>query len=406
MSRMASGFTVLILLLVITFVYGKFEGGFAAWFIFYGMLTVTVYEIGVHLLVLRSIKVTRHIERKRLTSGETIEVKLTILNDLFFPVTWLVIKDHLPSKLENYTQENRQLLFPWFRRRIEISYKVQNTPRGTYSFDKVELQTGDLFGFVVKTINISVNEDVIVYPKAKHIGSWHTVNEKNMGMTYALNRMAEDVTSVMGIRDYAHGDRLSRIHWKASARGLGLKTKEFEYHVSNDLMFFLDREEKGYGGREHPLFDRAVNLTASISRYAIDHHFTAGLVSYGQSRTVLPMARHQEHLLSLFEHMAWITADADYSFARTILKEVVYLPHGSTVVCISPQLTREIVLALGELSLRRVKVEFFWVTGVGVMTEEQQHLLANLETSGIPYKIVQNDDYDAILKGGGGHAIA
>ncbi len=275
-----------------------------------------------------------------------------------------------------------------------------------YRWNEITLQTGDPFGLIKKEMSFSQADEVVVYPKYQEIRQWRSMNEKNMGMNQTVHRKAEDVSLVMGVRDYAPGDKLSRIHWKASAKIQQLRTKEFEHQVTNDFMFFLDREQASYGAEEHPLFERAVSLTASLAKYALKNHFSTGLVSYGSFPSTLPMTKDQEQLYRIFEHLARIKADATLSFAKTILKEVVYLPTGTTVVIISPRLDKKLALLLGDLSYRKIKVEFFWIREKQPLTNEERSHLQLMEGVQVTYYLVTEEKFSEVLSGGERHVSA
>src|SRR5690606_27126810 len=113
--------------------------------------------------------------------------------------------------------------------------------RGRHKWQQMTVQSGDIFGFIQREKHVNEIDEILVYPKVRDIFVWHTLKERNTRASYALNQVAEDMTSVVGVRDYVYGDRLNQIHWKATAKGMGLKTKEFEFQTAHDFMFFLDR---------------------------------------------------------------------------------------------------------------------------------------------------------------------
>lgn len=396
----------LIILLLSSYVFAKFQGGFVSWFLFYSFLPIALFSILQSIFSLKGISVERMIEKKKYTAGEKVVITLKIKNPLRFPLLFLVLKDELDTRITLGVESYRKIAYPGFRKEIEIKYVIKKIPRGLFRFEEINLQTGDLFGFIKKEQSFRLVDEIVVYPKYQDIRSWRTFNEKNVGMSYSMNRQDEDVSSVMGIRDYAPGDRLTSIHWKASARTNTLKTKEFEHQVTNDFMFFLDREVAAYGDEEHPLFEKSISLSASLIKFALNHHFSAGLVSYGDMRTVVNLARDQEQLYRIFEHFARIKADTTFSFHKTVLREVVYLPTGTTVVLISPKMTKEMAMIMGDLCYRKIKVEFFWIKEKQETTEIERKSLALLDQLQVSYYIVAGENFNEALSGGQSHVPA
>ncbi|MFS8612160.1 MAG: DUF58 domain-containing protein, partial [Planifilum fulgidum] len=258
MKRDLRGLYLLLVLLAVSFAFGKFQGGFVPWFLFYVTLFLTLYAAAVALGALRKVVVARELSPKRLTAGETLHVTIRYRVLSHFPLSWLYFREECDLK----HPRQGHLIFG-LRNAGEIKYSLPRMPRGMHLFEGIEVTAGDLFGFVKKRMFAGNREEVLVYPRVRPIRLWRTANDRNAGHSFSLDRISENVTSVVGVRDYVPGDRLHRIHWKATARGQGLKVKEFEHRTTNDFLFVLDRREWSYGGRRE-LFERAVSLTASL----------------------------------------------------------------------------------------------------------------------------------------------
>src|SRR5690606_9109584 len=124
-----------------------------------------------------------------------------------------------------------------------------------------------------------------------------------------------------------------------------------------DVVFFLDREAKGYLQEDDTLFELGVTLTASLVHYAIKHAVASGLVSHGEhGLEVLHLSQRHDTLARAFERLAQVEADSALSFREVLLQQSSYVPRGATQVIISPQLTKELVLLLAELSHRQQNI--------------------------------------------------
>jgi uncharacterized protein (DUF58 family) len=390
-----------------------FQGGFVSWFLFYSFLPLAIYSLLLFFLGFNSLDVKRRVEHTRITAGQSLKVEIECKRRIPFPLIYIIIKDQRKNSVEKAPVHNKAILYPLFSTNVTVVYELVNMPRGVFYWDEITLQIGDPFGLMKREKKITVHSEVVVYPKYKELQLWKTVNERNMGTDLTVHRHSEDVTSVMGIRDYAPGDRLSRIHWKASARTNSLKTKEYEHQVTNDFMFFLDREglasatdTKGTVEGPNSLFERAVSLTASLAKFALAHRFSVGLVSYGRIATRLSLSREEEQLFRIFEHLARVEADAEISFAKLVMKEIVYLPIGTTAVIICPRLTKEIAMMLGDLTHRKIKVELFWVKENKELSDEEKQYIDLIEGLQVTYYLVIGDDFNDILKGGNRHVSA
>ncbi|MGZ4134758.1 MAG: DUF58 domain-containing protein, partial [Tumebacillaceae bacterium] len=317
-----------------------------------------------------------------------------------WPHPWVMIEDSLPTRLLLQSGSSRELHFPGFNRKMQLSYTLPNMPRGKYTLGDTYITTGDVFGLFRKEVIHQRTDDVTVYPTVVPIKYWHTVNKFNTGNSYAQNRMSEDSSNVIGVRDYAAGDRLSRIHWRASARTGQLKTKEFELHVTNDLMFFLNRSEQAYMGGSNQLFEMAVTTCASLAKYAVTKKYSVGLVSYGREKLTIPSSRNLEQYIRIIEHLAIVQPDSGNEFHEVVLKEANYLSRGSTAVLITPVLDDQLVNLIGFLEYRKIKSELFYMVGGRQMTEEDHARIGKLSVFGVQTYLVRDEnELEDIVRG-------
>ncbi|TCP52374.1 uncharacterized protein (DUF58 family) [Tumebacillus sp. BK434] len=380
-------------LLFVTFAYGKFQGGFAAWFMFYAAFLLAGYELGTARYALRGAKSERRLSSLKVNAGQTLEVDIMIeIEGRKWPLPWLVVEDTLPTRLLLQSGSNRELHFPGYNRKLRLRYSLPNMPRGKYVLGDTRLVTGDIFGLTKKELVHKRSDEVTVYPKIIPIPYWHTINKFNLGHTNAQNRMAEDSSNVIGVRDYAQGDRLSRIHWRASARTGSLKTKEFELHVTNDMMFFLNRSEDAYRGGSNQLFELAVTTAASLIKHASSKKYSVGLTSYGRERVTIAQSRNFEQYLRIIEHLAIVQADGADEYNDAILREVNHLQRGSTIVLVTPVLDQPLVQLIGFLEYRKIKTELFYIVGGRQLNEVDLAHMGKLEMLGVHTYVVRDEN--------------
>jgi uncharacterized protein (DUF58 family) len=359
-----------------------------------------VYEALTIRYAAKKTSSTRKLSSRKLSAGQTLEVDVLVEIGGKWPLPWLVIEDALPTRLLLQSGTNRELHFPFSQRRLRLSYSLPNMPRGKYTLGDTYLVTGDLFGLFKREVVHRRSDDVTVYPKVIPIKYWHTVNKFNTGNSFAQNRMSEDSTNVIGVRDYVQGDRLSRIHWAATARTGQLKSKEFELHVTNDLMFFLNCAESAYVAASAQLFELAVTTCASLAKYAVGKKYSVGLVSYGRERTTIPMSRHVEQYMRILEHLAIVQADGADEYQDAILREANALGRGATAVLVTPLVDDKLVQLIGFLEYRKIKTELFYIVGGRTLTEEDHARIGKLELFGVQtYLIRDENELEDALRG-------
>ena len=90
------------------------------------------------------------------------------------------------------------------------------------------------------------------------------------------SEVQRETTQFNGIREYIHGDPLSRIHWNASARTGTWKSKEYEKESLPRMLIVLDTASH-YQSREQ--FETAVSTAASLLDYAQRTDLPIGLLT-------------------------------------------------------------------------------------------------------------------------------
>lgn len=386
--RTSSGLVTILLLLAASFVFAMFQGGFVSWFIFYAFLPVAILALILTLFGLSQVSVERRISHTHCRSGETVEVVLEIKNPYRLPLLYLTVTDWLPPGLDQEGQKVELVAYPAFRKKCSLSYTIGPLPRGDYRWRQLDLATGDFFGLVKSFKRVAAPARLLVYPRYHPIELWELTPHTGWGRYQTFNwaNRGEDAPFVVGVRDYVAGDRLTRIHWKASARSGGLKSKEFEYQTAQEVMLFLNREQKAYGGQQS-LFERAVAWCASLAHHALTQHISCGLVSAGAVHTLIPLDQGQVQRQRIFDHLVYVQPDAYYPFVQTVMQEAAQLTPGVTAALITPVFDQRLLQLIATLARRRIQTQLFLIKN-GKPTRDEDRLLARLPKKGIQVFII------------------
>ncbi|MGC5328784.1 DUF58 domain-containing protein [Brevibacillus sp. SYSU BS000544] len=401
MKQRKYGKLKVIALLGLTYAFAKFQGGFASWFLFYSCITFFAYELLAYVLMFMTLQVTREIDRDRLQDGEDVIVTLRLKRKIWFPLGWNLVVESLPDKLLSQYEPHRQLVFPWFKREIQLTYVIPSLPRGYYRLENCVVNAGDFFGFIQRTKTFTLLNDFLVYPAYKQITHWPTGEGRISGNVQVTHRRSDDVSAVRGVRDYQRGDRLSQIHWRASARGMGLKTKEFEHQAMNQIVFFCDVNKDNYADKEKQLFEMAAKLTASLVYYASRRQYPFGFVSYQTERVAIPPGNTQTHFFRVFDQLARMMPEGEREFSQIVRREALEFPQGSTLAIVTPSLSKRMVAVLMDLASSGRKIHLFWIyEGQGIKVEEQQ-ALQMLRAMKVECSSVHLHEYEELKQIGG-----
>ncbi len=344
--------------IIVTYIYGKFQGGFISWFLFSTSLSLFVYLWLTVRLSLREMKIGR-ILPKYLMAGESLNIEIILWNRFGFPHPFLLVKDNVPEKLFNKDFSNTHVLYPWFRWKTILKYQIPDVKRGVYNFHDLELATGDLFGLMQVNKKYSACAKVVVYPKIYLITNWESRNPNNTGFFYSQNKFSEETNSVIGVRDYRYGDRISRIHWKSSAKNGNFMVKEFEYFSKNDFFLFINQDIGDYSSLNQ--FETAINLAAALSNYVLQKGFSIGLILFDEKNSREYVAFYEQQLGSILELLAYMESRNDFPLKQFVLERIEKIPFTTTILLLTPVLNQKLYEILGELKIRKRKVEVFLI---------------------------------------------
>jgi uncharacterized protein (DUF58 family) len=324
-------------LLVLTFSFAMFQGGFVSWFIFYMALPFALYSILLTFYPLQDIELTREIHTAQVRKGGSFSATVHIRRKIRFPLLYMVLTEKTNSPaLKKMTAGGQQKMFvPGFRKAYDWSYDIEQMPRGEHILEGVQIEVADFFGWVRKSRMVPLQQKVLVYPNTVDIVYRPLESRYDHGSMAAPFTLVKDTTMATGIRDYHPGDRVSWIHWKSFARTQTMRTKEFEDRQSQDLFLMDDRVSSDK-------FEMQVELVASILQSIVRANSSVAYLSLGNTRDYFPVIQTEEHLHRIMYHLTKVQADLEKPVEEAIHRDLQKI-HASSLVYITSHLTIDMV---------------------------------------------------------------
>jgi uncharacterized protein (DUF58 family) len=361
-------------LLFVLFVFAKVGGGFLSWFLFYVFIALFLYELATRWFTMRKLFMVRRVSTNHLSASQLLDVEITFSRKHFWPMFWAKISDELPDLLSVRADGAVQTVIPLWSRQFVCKYHVSDLPRGIHHLDEIRIESGDLLGLQRFTKSSAQYEQIVVYPRIVPVRGWQTAKADFGGQQSTLRR-AEESSNVIGVRQYAPGDRLSRIHWPASARTGALLSKEFEQRVTSDYMFIPDASAESFSKtNREKLFDLEMTIVASLMKYAMDSRYRFGAAIHSNRLMRFEPGRGESLFLKCMETFAELQPACQTSFAVSFERMARELPSGCTFVIISPSFSKEMILAVSNMRKRGIVEWFVPVSGEGLKQEEIERM--------------------------------
>lgn len=288
-------------------------------------------------------------------SGGSLDVSLNVKIPGFFPLPYVIVRDgllrHNGQKLSFETS-----FVPNWKRSGEVTYRTPPLQRGEYRFRETECLSYDVFGLFEHAGSFKSEAVFSVLPQTVPLKQWNGFRRGIRGpySHAAASRSAKETTQINGVREYHHGDRLSRVHWNATAKTGQWKSKAFERESLPRTLIILDRYLPSYDGSSLERFELAVSVTASFIEHGTRDDTAMGLLSIGEKMTMLPPKSGMEQRNMVMKHLTFVDADAPLPIYKSLQQADSVIEPGSFALLISSETGGQIIQSMEWLSRKGV----------------------------------------------------
>jgi uncharacterized protein (DUF58 family) len=339
------------------------------------MLGIVIVSWNWNKRVLANIRYRRQFHHRRAFPGEEVEAHLLVENHKWLPVTWLQVEDEWPSAFGPTDQSvlsassgpsmGYLVNVYWLRwhERVRRRYLLRARQRGVYPAGPAHMVSGDPFGLFEDDAQSARRDLLIVYPEVKPLEELGLDAKDPFGNVRTPQRLFEDTSRIMGVRDYRPDDSFRHIHWKATARTGDLQVRQYEPTRTQSVVLCLNIAsfDRSVHGIWPAMVEYVISVAASLASWAVEAQYAVGLVANATlAQTDRPLrtqpSRNRDQLAHLLEAMAGISYFVTSDYARFVLEESRRIPWGATLVAITGLVNESILASLVRLrqSGRRV----------------------------------------------------
>ncbi len=386
------------------FVFAKVSGGFLPWFLFYVFIVLILYELCCGWFTLRTVEIERRVSAYHLSATQALEIEISISRNHIWPMYWAKVCDELPEPLFLRADNPVQIVMPFWSKHVLCKYRITQIPRGIYHLGDTYLESGDIFGiqkFSQRFHHFRHNEKIVVYPHVVPVHGWNRAYAKKLGKRRSITGRLEESANVIGVCKYIPGDKLSRIHWPASARTGILQAKEFELHVESDWVFVLDTSQNSFlqndGGQ---LFDLGMTITASLMRCVHDAREKFRVEVYTNQFSEIFTGGDQSSFLRCMDVLAELKPICSIPFAKSFARMTSENPSGRTFIIISPDISKEMAAVMTWV-IRRSSIEWFAPILRSSLTADELNFTRMLQANRVPIHLISRPEQLSTLERGG-----
>ncbi len=273
--------------------------GKALYIFAYGTLLIIVVS---YLLAPRGLKLEaeRAGLRPRAQQGDRLEVKLELTASR--GVSTFILEERVPERLGTTVK----VPVPRMARGATVShpYSLLCRRRGVYTVGPLVAVTSDPLGLTERETLLAPEFELLVHPRVEHVADRPlTRRYEDPPIRPPVSKPWPSGLEFYGMREYAPGDDLRRIVWRASARTGKLMVREAEEGITDSIMVILDtdRGSHSWDGDHSESFETGVRTAASLAvRHLRDGYELRNESNAGQLTRTLRGSGTQLELLDAY----------------------------------------------------------------------------------------------------------
>lgn len=296
-------------------IYFLFQGGRTSMMVFaiiniVGLYLLLFYVSGKKIVSAKRVINNEPIEQLNYVyvAGQTLEGRLSIDINLWLPPPFMQIDECL-ERHDGTTYFFGGIITAGFKGLTKFRYRFENIPRGLYKFKPISCTSYDAFGVLKLNRTYDYPTSIKVLPMQLTQDQWSSLFDGYKGQYAFLshNPLSKESTQQAGVREYHYGDKITRVHWNATARTGQWKSKNFEKESVPRAMVILDCYSKQVTEEIDIYFELAVSTATSLFEFGLKQHSAFGMVSNSQNVFVSLAQVGELHYSQVMNHLTTVS---------------------------------------------------------------------------------------------------
>ena len=321
--------------------------------------------LGLRLARPPQLRVHVDVQRAVALEQDELEVEVTVGSQQ--PVERLEVVLVIPEGLEVVSGCPAQSLRLGWEDERTLEFRVRCGRWGNYQLGDVRVRARDRLGLTVWEARLDRATRLRVYPLPETLRQIVRPVSTQLFTGNEVARQKGEGTEFADLREFAPGDRVRSINWRATARRGELVVNERHPERNADVILFLDTFADARSGGRSTL-DLAVRATATLAARYLERRDRVGLVSFGGVLRWLTPGMGAAQRYRIVETLLESQIVFNYAWKDVSVIPARVLPPQALVVAVTPLLDDRVVEALADLRARRYDVAIVEVSPVGFAT--------------------------------------
>jgi len=318
--------------------------------------------------------IAHEISSRRVFEGGSVTVTVTVAARS--PIALIELRGPLPPGSVLAAGSHRATMTLGAGRTARWSYEIRLSGRGVYDLGAIAIRVRDCFGLRTWEYRHVAPASVSVYPRIVPLRTLpRPVHARASVGDYISPALGEGIEPGE-IRQFAPGDRIRQVNWRASLR-LGQLYVTQQYRERNaDVVLMLDTLAE-VGAPPETTLDLGVRAASSLATAYLARKDRVGFISYGGVMSWVRPASGRVQYERLAD--AFLRADIVFTYVAKDLLRVPprVLSPQALVIAITPLLDRRFSKAVLDLAARGFDLVVLVVSPVAVTRAAVAPSLAN-----------------------------
>ncbi len=300
-----------------------------------------------------AVRVFRSVDRDTAYQGEELTVNLRVEN-LGRSLEFLELQDSVPPELELLQGSSYLVTQLQPKEAREFQYRLNLRVKGKYTLGPILMRSRDLMGFFVHEATVENSLTLVVSPRGEDVRKVKIGTRTTRPWLGQIPSRSPGLgTDFWSIRDYASGDEMRRINWKASSRLASLFTNEYEGEKSADFVIILDaREEAALGPVHDNAVEMGVRATISLASKLLENRNRVGLIVMRSVLDWVYPAFGRKQLPRIVEALVTVRPGGEWTLGHLPWILMRFFPPRCQLIIISPLVDRRAREAIAEMKAR------------------------------------------------------
>jgi uncharacterized protein (DUF58 family) len=317
--------------------------------------------LGLRLSRAPELRIWLTLDRDRALEGDEVAVELVVATER--PVERLELQLALRPGLEVVSGHATQSLRLGWEDERTLEVRVRCTRWGNFEVGDLRLRARDRLGLLVWEDRLDRTTTLRVYPAPEALRRLVQPVATQPSSGNQVARQKAQGLEFADLREFAPGDRVRSINWRASARRDRLVVNDRHPERNADVILFLDTfEEARAGGRS--TLEQAVRATSTLATRYLERRDRVGLVSFGGVLRWLTPAMGVGQRYRIVDALLESEIVFNYAWKDVSIIPARTLPAQALVLAITPLLDERAVEALADLRARRYDLAIVEVSPV------------------------------------------